>query len=279
MTTRIAIIGDVGGWTHRLDEAIVSLGGDPDVGTLPEDLTVIQVGDLVDKGPDSRGALALVDRMLIGSPDRWIQLLGNHEAGYVGGPTFWREDIREDSVFDLQRWIEAGQVRLAVALETVELGPALVSHSGLTREKWEEIGSPPTAPDTATALNSELVDDPDSAFRAGEMIGVLTDGPVGVVWASPAELLSSWDGSRLPFSQVYGHASPVNWSRHTWDRRLARRFTEIGRTDDDRRHVDFEWPDGGHLICVDPSYGTKSAPVPLVPFVITEGNSKESKEL
>src|SRR3981189_523115 len=124
---RIAIIGDVGGWCHRLDEAIVSLGGDPDAGTPPEDLTVVQVGDLVDKGPDSMGALALIDRMLVGSPGRWTQLLGNHEAGYVGGPTFWREDIHEDSIADLRRWMEADQAHLAVALETDDLGPALVT--------------------------------------------------------------------------------------------------------------------------------------------------------
>jgi hypothetical protein len=81
---RNAIIGDVGGWTHRLDEAIVSLGGDPDAGTLPEDLTVVQVGDLVNKGPDSKGALALVDRMLTGSQGRWIQRR-ERQSGSVGG--------------------------------------------------------------------------------------------------------------------------------------------------------------------------------------------------
>ena len=180
--------------------------------------------------------------MLVGAPDQWTQLLGNHEAGYVGGPTFWREEIRQDSVAVLRRWIKKAQVSLAVALETTELGPVLVTHAGLTRQKWETIGMPGTARETAAAINAELVDDPDAAFRAGEMIGALTDGPVGVVWASPAELLSSWDGHQLPFSQVYGHASPVVWKQQTWDLRLARRYTERGSVDSASRRVEFEWP-------------------------------------
>ena len=264
--SRIAIIGDGGGWTHRLDATIVSLGGDPDAGTLPEDVTVIQVGDLVDKGPDSKGAIALVDRMLIGSRGRWIQLLGNHEAGYVGGPTFWRDDIQEDSVADLHRWIGSGQVCLAAALDTTELNQVLVTHSGLARQKWEAIGSPDQAVDAAATLNAELLDDPDAAFRAGEMVEALGEDPVGVVWASPRELLSSWDGHVLPFSQVFGHASPFHWSRQTWDLRLPKRLTDRGTVDMSSRRVEFVWPGGGCLVCVDPSYGTKDAAVPVVPF-------------
>jgi hypothetical protein len=68
--SRIAITGDVGGWTHRLDEAIVSLGGDPEAGTPPAKLPVVQGGDLVTRVPKSKGALALVDRRLVWAPSR-----------------------------------------------------------------------------------------------------------------------------------------------------------------------------------------------------------------
>jgi len=39
---------------------------------LPADLTVIQVGDLVDRGPDRTGVLDLVDAYLRDQPEQWI---------------------------------------------------------------------------------------------------------------------------------------------------------------------------------------------------------------
>ena len=51
-------IGDVQGYAHRLEAALRTLGADPDSGTLREDLTVVQNGDLVHKGPDSIGCMA-----------------------------------------------------------------------------------------------------------------------------------------------------------------------------------------------------------------------------
>ncbi|WFE98601.1 metallophosphoesterase [Micromonospora sp. WMMD964] len=44
---------------------------------------VIQVGDLIDRGPDSAGVLAFVWQRLADSR-RWIQLIGNHESQYLG---------------------------------------------------------------------------------------------------------------------------------------------------------------------------------------------------
>jgi hypothetical protein len=64
MSPRIALIGDVQGYAHRLEVALRNLGADPACGTLPEDLTVVQLGDLVHKGPDSTGCIAIVDRQL-----------------------------------------------------------------------------------------------------------------------------------------------------------------------------------------------------------------------
>jgi len=266
---RIAVIGDVGGHAWMLRRCLGELGADTTTGTVPDDLVVVQVGDLVHKGPDSAGVVALVDRMMAGSPRQWIQLLGNHEAQEgLGGPDFWHESLSAGLRADLRRWVDADQARLAVALDTVEYGPALVTHAGLTRQKWVAIGRPERPDAAATALNRELAADPDLAFAAGEMLGVKPRLPVGVAWASPRELLASWDMEQLPFSQVHGHASPRRWTSDTWAPGLPRRTTVRASADAGRRHSDFPWPGGEHILCVDPDYGADAAPVPLVPLLL-----------
>src|ERR1700755_2285929 len=80
---RVAVIGDVGGHLLELEAALASLGATGGDHRLPDDLTVVQVGDLIDRGPDSAGVLDLVDRYLDNQPAQWVQLIGNHEAQYL----------------------------------------------------------------------------------------------------------------------------------------------------------------------------------------------------
>jgi hypothetical protein len=156
-----------------LRRCLGELGADTTNGTLPDDLVVVQVGDLVHKGPDSPGVLALVDRMMAGSVDRWIQLIGNHEGQEgLGGPDFWPETLSPALRADVRRWVDTDRARLAVALDTVEYGPTLVTHAGLTRQKWLAIGRPEAPGQAAAMLNKELAADPELAFAAGEMLGV-----------------------------------------------------------------------------------------------------------
>lgn len=252
-----------------LRRCLQELEADTQSGEIPDDLVVVQVGDLVHRGPDSTGVVALVDRMMSASPDQWIQLLGNHEAQEgLGGPDFWQESVTPGVRADLHRWVESNQATLAVALDTVEYGPILVSHGGLTRQKWVAIGRPEDPGLAAAALNKELAADPELAFAAGEMLGVKPRLPVGVAWASPRELLQSWDMEQLPFSQVHGHASPRRWSSDTWAPGLPRRTTLHARADPAKRHSDFAWPGGEHILCVDPGYGADAAPVPLTPLIL-----------
>jgi hypothetical protein len=262
-------VGDVGGHAFMLRRCLVELDVDVVGGVLPDDLVVIQVGDLIHTGPDSAGVVALVDRLMAGSPGRWVQLIGNHEAQEgLGGPVFWHEDLANGLRADLRRWVDSDQARLAVALDTVGYGPALVTHAGLTRQKWEAIGRPEDPAAAAAALNGELATDAALAFAPGEMLGVRPRHPVGVTWASPRELLVSWDMEQLPFSQVYGHANPRRWASDTWSPGLPRRTTARAAVDPSRRHSVFAWPGGEHIICVDPGYGADAAPVPLAPFIV-----------
>ena len=68
---RIAVIGDVGGHLVQLEAALASLGASRVDHRLPDDLTVVQVGDLIDRGPDSAGVLDLVGRYLDSQPTQW----------------------------------------------------------------------------------------------------------------------------------------------------------------------------------------------------------------
>jgi hypothetical protein len=44
--------------------------------------------------------------------------------------------------------------------------------------------------------------------------------------------------------------------------------TALGRADPEKRHCDFSWPDGKHIVCVHPDYGADAAPVPLSPLTL-----------
>ena len=85
MSKRVAIFGDVGGHARPLFDALVRLGMDPDTLTIPFDLTVVQVGDLIHRGPETGGVLNLVAQIIATQPARWVQLVGNHEALYLPG--------------------------------------------------------------------------------------------------------------------------------------------------------------------------------------------------
>lgn len=138
---RVAVVGDVGGHVDQLRGALSWLGAED--GLLPTDLVVIQVGDLVDRGPDSSGVLDVVARMLAEQPLRWIQLVGNHEAQYLpGGALFWRDPLASADVDRLRMWWANGSLRVAAAVRTADGDELLLTHAGLTLAGWQELGSP-----------------------------------------------------------------------------------------------------------------------------------------
>ena len=261
---RVALVGDVGGHADQLRRALVGLGADPDAGRLPDGLVVVQVGDLVQRGPDSEGAVDVVDRFLRRHPDRWVQLEGNHESCYVRADRFFHDDISADAAATLRGWADDGLVRLAVALETEALGPVLVSHAGVTARLWDELGRPASPPDAVRALEENQ----DLAARAGSMLGE-PEGLGGVLWAEAVdELYQPWldrhrSGEALPFSQVHGHTTAWWWSR---GRTTARgELRDLLQVDHARRHVRVDLGDAS-LVGVDPGFGATATDVwaPLV---------------
>ena len=254
------MIGDVGGHLAALRFELFRLGADPHTGALPPGLTVVQVGDLVHRGPDSEGVVALVDRYLREQPGQWIQIVGNHEAFYLTEPMFhWRERIAEPTAATLMRWWSDGSMRAAAALPTVA-GDYLVTHAGLTAGFWRSvIGWPAAAADAAAALN-ELIGNRDSTlFRAGMMLGHRVSGSAGPVWAdASSELVPSWFQTRMPFGQVHGHSSIVDWSTGALRGSEAVAMSTV--VNPLARHETTTLL-GGEIVGVDPCHGVRPTPL------------------
>lgn len=237
---RIAVIGDVGGHADQLRQALRELGAG---------LVVIQVGDLVDRGPDSLGVLEAVGERL--GPG-WVQLVGNHEAQYLpGSEVFWPDPLPPQGVETLRAWWADGRMQVAAAITAGGDG-FLLTHAGLTLAAWQRLGEPATATEAADLLNER----PDLIWRMGTHG---RDPETGPLWAeSGAALHEPWMryGGIVPFGQIHGHSTIVHFGDQRWtcDGRIRQRAT----VDWQARHVRVRV--GGRMfVGVDPGHGRSGA--------------------
>ncbi len=171
VASTVVVIGDIGGHADELFAAVVDVGADKDTLVLTFTVAaVVQVGDLIDSGPDSTGVLDLVERVMTANPGRWVQLAGNHEAAALGGPGFgpFGEVASDADRRRVKRWWDDGLIRAAGAVRAPVLGgDALITHAGITRGFWEDVGRPESAVDAAAVIDRLAVAEPDVVFRAG----------------------------------------------------------------------------------------------------------------
>jgi serine/threonine protein phosphatase 1 len=88
---RIYAIGDIHGYLDQLEAAHVRIARDR-AETGDHDAPVVHLGDLVDRGPDSRGVVDMLVQGLEAS-EAWIVLSGNHDRVFseqigLGEPNF-----------------------------------------------------------------------------------------------------------------------------------------------------------------------------------------------
>lgn len=235
--TKIVIIGDVGGCAEELTNAMRLVDDDPEA-------VVIQVGDLVDRGPDSSGVLAFVTDRIKRARRQWIQLIGNHEGQYLGSEAFWPQPLSDVDAVILREWWLRDRLRVAAAVRARDGEEFLVTHAGLTVEAWIELGSPVTAGTAADLLNTR----PEPLLWADE----------GPLWAEAgASVYPSWlRGPQPPFSQIHGHSTVVSFRHETWlcEERIRQRCT----VDWVARHT-ITRISGAHFIGVDPKHGRTGA--------------------
>lgn len=248
---RLAVVGDVGGHPDQLRSALDRLGAED--GLLPPDLVVVQVGDLVDCGPDSTGVLDVVARMLAEQPLQWIQLAGNHEAQYLpGGAVFWRDPLDPADVGRLRMWWANGSLRVAAAVRTADGDELLLTHAGLTVPCWQQLGEPMSAAVAADLLN----DRPELIWQTGDHG---RDDRAGPLWAeSGAALHEPWMAYRgvVPFGQVHGHSTIVHFGDRRW--RCTGRVRQRATVDWDARHVRVRIG-ARSFTGVDPGHGRRGA--------------------
>ncbi|MGA5463422.1 metallophosphoesterase [Mycobacterium sp. NPDC050041] len=258
---RIAVIGDVGGHARALRDELNRLGAHPD-GSLPDELIVVQVGDLIHRGPDSAEVVDIVDNYLRTQPTQWIQLLGNHEAHYLRPPVFaWSETLDGKHISTINGWWQNGVLTVAAAAVDTAHESFLITHAGITAEFWAAVlGGPPTAAEAAHRINELARADAESVFRAGILLHGRTVPDAGPLWAATAtELLPGWADGRLPFSQIHGHSSVTAWRDD--DTTVPRSGVEALVTiDADAKHETVHLA-GGRLIGIDPDHrGTPTIP-------------------
>lgn len=236
--SRIAVIGDIGGHSEELYACLVGLGVDPETLAFPDDLIVVQVGDLVHRGPDSHGVLEIVKKH-IGTP-RWVQLVGNHECNELEEPIFQFEEVDEEDRLLLRTWREIGLLKVATVIQDDSHGTILVTHAGLTSGYWRLLGRP-GAINVAGRLNRMLLSKAED-FAKLNMSGVMLGGgspnyKAGPIWAHDGEeVVPSWLGEQdVPFHQVHGHTNMYHWGKGTFQ--ASRSVVDVTNLDYDKRHT------------------------------------------
>lgn len=211
----IVAVGDVHGELEALREILRHAGllGNRDQ-WIGGNTVLVQTGDVIDRGPKSKEAYALLASLQSEAPragGKVIRLLGNHELGLLEGE-FGYADFQgvDDFRRVLTRDVLAGDVQAAYAGQGY-----LFTHAGLRteiRERLLAIGARKTGTGEAEVLagriNRILMDAVtsgnyrDSIFHVGQSRGGLH--PVGgIFWEDASEIRSSAQSGGI--LQVFGH--------------------------------------------------------------------------
>lgn len=248
---KILVIGDVSGHLGELERA-VGEHGDVTEGVLADGVCVIQVGDLIHKGPDSHAIIDAVERFRANDA-LWYQLVGNHEAHHLGGPRFWGVEIDDVHRRVLHDWWDSGWMRVAAAIEEVDGTAWLCTHAGLTKGYWERIGADPDVARVAAHLNELGRGRDPRVLQAGWMLsGQRASVATPPVWAEAGrELVTSWADTTPPFNQLHGHTSAWNWYKGKLGHPGVAAVADDIFVDRERHHVDI-CIKGRRIVGIDP---------------------------
>jgi hypothetical protein len=204
------IFGDSSGHLSPLLNSLKSIGFNFQTLKLPSNIRVIHVGDLVNKGDDSNLLVAIINKIMATNRN-WIQLLGNHELQYIkGGTQFWDTQLNNKSIETVNSWWENKYAQLSYGLiferktiinhQKYDFShPLLLTHSGITYDLWEQLGSVQDIRLLVDSLNNL------SIKQASQIDGMNT------AWTTIQKLYSSWEDRSIGINQINGHNTPYDW--------------------------------------------------------------------
>lgn len=263
---RVAILGDLGGFRKPVYGRFRELGIKTSTSHIPDDLVIVQIGDLIGRSAEASAEfIRVVDSLRQHNPGQWIQLMGNWEARYhPHGVHFARQNKSEaplDSAAQqtLNRFWTEPYAGVAATIHTQAMPPALLTHAGATRELIAEVSglTHNDARIVAQDINDASVQ-PNLRpyiFAPGDMYqGSGTNPAPGPLWASPRELWRSWNSHPLRFDQVVGHAAPYMFNKNAWYDANPIPETEWAALNPDRKTTYWRPPDSHYgIIHIDPS--------------------------
>lgn len=280
---RTFVFGDTGGHQPQLWRSLIDIGVDLELAHIPEDVRIIHLGDLIHKGEHSNSIIPVIDKLIRNNPDRWIQILGNHEFQHIeGAPYFWRCDCAINTVNIINNWWDEGLATATYALDVpkkIQLDISnkisqpetqiLFSHAGLSHDWWSALNKPDTADLTSARLNQV---ETHFITAPGEMLGV-QGGKPGPVWAvGNTEVFNSWISQEdiMPFTQIHGHTTSYKWKQGAWWRtdKGFRTFRDATKLNPETHAVITEMA-GNLLIGIDPGYSTKATTF-AQPYIVIE---------
>lgn len=214
---KTVIVGDIGGQYDLFRDVVESVGGDPETGVLPKNITMIQVGDIVrfanSPALNSLACAQYAQKLIEVNEGRYIQMLGNHETPLLGGHLDPHWSVRELPEVEpiVQRWWEEKLAHLAVSLTKDGHRDILITHAGLTRGYMEWLGTE-TSFEAAQKLNSFVGNVSIQEFeQAGRLVTGNRNTSADMVWALVGELHTSWKDSTPEFNQIHGHSCLMEW--------------------------------------------------------------------
>lgn len=289
-----AVFGDAGGHYQALAQGLTRLGVTLGTGgqgySIPHNLTIIQAGDIIHKGPHSEQIIAMVSMLMRKnnsdeSKGTWIQLIGNHESQYIpGARPFWRDTLEnENSIEVIRQWWKDGSARLHFVIPQNEGKPFVVSHAGICRKLFNrgvksQKGRYANELDAFSAyIESLQPNNMREASKAGAMLYGRISDDTGLFWSeSVTEVYATWRGLEDPFHQIHGHVTPYAWMHNGFYSNVPLAFRRELFLDLQNRHS--IWDNNGTMyIGIDPGFDEACDREEIIPLMLTHDGLMPAK--
>lgn len=260
---KVAVLGDIGGQYAIFQDAVEAIGGYPELGILPADTKLIQVGDVVRRHDstdlDSVACAAYVDLLMRNNPGQYIQVMGNHEMTALGGAVdaAWTLIDIDEADSRIRNWWDKKDVYLAAGLIHSDGRETLITHAGMNSNYHSSLGGHGMV-DTVQKLNA-MVGGHLSAFeRPGYLVKKDYDRGADFLWSLVGvELYETWYGKEMPFEQIHGHCCSYRWDTKEFWHDVPEQAKLDAVINEDERYIITVDPAGNTFRTVDWVLGNK----------------------